>query len=38
VHRLSVDQVVVVQNQDRLFLYGLGGQFVDQRRRQACER
>jgi len=38
VHRLSVEQVVVVQNQDRLFLYGLGGQFVDQRRRQACER
>jgi hypothetical protein len=38
VHRLRVDQVVVVQNQDPLFVCGPGGQFVDQRRHQACER
>jgi hypothetical protein len=38
VHRPGVDQVVVVQNQDWLAVTGLGGQFVDQRRHQACER
>ena len=36
-HRLGVDQVVVVQDQQHLAVAGLGGQLVDQRRHQPLE-
>ena len=37
VHRLGVDQVVVIEDQQHLAVAGLGGQLVDQRRHQPLE-
>ena len=37
VHRLGVDQVVVIENQQHLAVAGLGGQLVDQRCHQPLE-
>ncbi|HYB87823.1 MAG TPA: hypothetical protein VEC76_13270 [Streptosporangiaceae bacterium] len=38
VHLLGADHVVVVEDQQRLIVTGLSGQFIDQRRHERSER